>query len=191
MDANPATRRRRSRIAKWGFEAGRGESGESRAPINARAETVASTRIFRDAFVTGRCVVPASGFYEWANSAEGGKQPYYIHPRHEEPTLPPLMVFAAILTANAEGRASCAILTRPASASLLAIHDRMPVILGSKQLGPWLLGDAATARETLEAARSRTAFDLRSIAVSNLVNDVRNDEPRLIAPEADSRVDPS
>ena len=46
--------------------------------INARSETVGEKPFFRDAFKRSRCVVPASGYYEWAKK-ESGKQPYYIH----------------------------------------------------------------------------------------------------------------
>jgi putative SOS response-associated peptidase YedK len=52
--------------------------------INARAETVAEKPSFRSAFKQRRCLIPASGFYEWQKQGTGGKQPYFISPREGE-----------------------------------------------------------------------------------------------------------
>jgi putative SOS response-associated peptidase YedK len=56
-----------------------GSAGKKSATFNARAETVADKPMFRDAFRRTRCLIPASGYYEWATQSDG-KQPYYITP---------------------------------------------------------------------------------------------------------------
>jgi putative SOS response-associated peptidase YedK len=99
--------------------------------INARAETVATAPAFRDAFQSRRCLVPASGFYEWKKIGKA-KQPYAI-----VPTEGPVFSFAGLWSSwrdksAAEGApwiATCAILTGEPNELLAPIHDRMPAIL--------------------------------------------------------------
>ena len=104
--------------------------------INARSETVREKPSFRDAFRRRRCLIPASGFYEWLRK-EGGKQPYYVRMRDERP-----FAFAGLWD-RWEGPAggaveSCTILTTAANDVLAPIHDRMPVILPRAEYGKWL-----------------------------------------------------
>ena len=58
--------------------------------INARAETVATMPAFRDAFASRRCIIPASGFYEWKKTGTA-KQPYALVPEGD-----PLFAFAGL-----------------------------------------------------------------------------------------------
>lgn len=104
-------------------------------PINARAETVAEKPMFRGPFKNGRCIIPASGFYEW--KAEGrGKTPWYIHPQGE-----PLFAFAGLssLWEGPEGELrTCTIITTTPNALMRALHDRMPAILPREHWAEWL-----------------------------------------------------
>lgn len=104
--------------------------------INARSETVREKPSFRDAFRRRRCLIPASGFYEWMR-VERGKQPYYVRMRDGR-----LFAFAGLWERwnGPEGRVleSCTILTTGANAVLAPIHDRMPVILDRAEYGRWL-----------------------------------------------------
>ena len=104
--------------------------------INARAETVAEKPSFRHAFRKRRCLIPASGFYEWAKEDEQ-KQPYFIRLKNESP-----MAFAGLweewTSTEGETRRTCAIITIAANSLMQEIHHRMPVILTPASGAMWL-----------------------------------------------------
>ena len=96
--------------------------------INARAETVATRPAFRDSLRRKRCIIPASGFFEWGPKATG-RRPYYVTMADRRP-----MGFAGIWASwrdpdSGEWMRSCAIITTRANEALSSIHTRMPVIL--------------------------------------------------------------
>jgi putative SOS response-associated peptidase YedK len=109
------------------------------ATFNARAETVAKKPIFRDAFRRNRCLIPASGYYEWENRPDG-KQPYYI----TSPTRP-ILTIAGLWSewrdrVNNETLVTCTMIITDANSLIGTIHNRMPVLhdhegLASVQLG--------------------------------------------------------
>jgi putative SOS response-associated peptidase YedK len=104
-------------------------------PINAKAETLVEKPFFRSAFRDRRCLIPASGFYEWKGQ-QGDKQPYYIK-------LPDTDFFAFAGLWDCWGKGdqtleSCAIITTTANDIMEPIHDRMPVILDPDQYDEWL-----------------------------------------------------
>ena len=104
--------------------------------INARAETAEEKPSFRHAFRKRRCLIPASGFYEWTK--EGGqKLPYFIRLQNESP-----MAFAGLweewLSPEGETRRTCAIMTIAANSLMQEIHHRMPVILTPSSGAIWL-----------------------------------------------------
>jgi putative SOS response-associated peptidase YedK len=105
--------------------------------INARSETVESKPAFRAAFKYRRCLIPASGYYEW-KAEPAGKQPYCIRPAGV-----PLFAFAGLYEhweSKKGGRAvdSCTILVTEAVETIRAIHDRMPAILRPELFSRWL-----------------------------------------------------
>ena len=104
--------------------------------INARAETAREKPSFRNAFRRHRCLIPASGFYEWLRW-ERGKQPYFVRMRDGRP-----FAFAGLWDrweSPDEGAIeTCTILTTAANAVLAPIHDRMPVILPPGEYDRWL-----------------------------------------------------
>lgn len=105
--------------------------------INARAETVKKKSVFRKAFDARRCLVPATGFYEWLRQEGGRKQPYFIQMRSGR-----LFAFAGIWDTwqSPEGESidSCAIITTKANSIVGKIHDRMPVIIPETAYDLWL-----------------------------------------------------
>jgi putative SOS response-associated peptidase YedK len=126
---------------KWGFVSP-SATESTLAPMNARAETVATTALFRDAFRRRRCLIVADGFYEW--QANGPKKtPYFIPLRSGRP-----FGFAGIWslhrTAVGTRNATCAILTCAPNELMAPIHNRMPVILPAAARERWL---DASARE--------------------------------------------
>jgi putative SOS response-associated peptidase YedK len=127
--------------------------------VNLRAETVLAK--FRG---SGRCLVPASGFYEW--KAEGRrKQPFYFSPASDA-----LLALAALWE-----RDTCSLITTEPNAVVGAVHDRMPLIVPKALYRAWLQGD-----ENLLASPS--AIELRAHPVGMAVNQAANDSPRLIEP---------
>lgn len=163
------------RVAPWA----RGLAGE-KGIINARSESVAEKPMFRAAFRRQRCLVPASGYYEW-QSAGGRKQPWYIRPADA-----PLFGFAGIYTLH---RGECgevgtvAILTTGASASTRAIHERMPAILRPEVYDRWL-DPAAEPASLLPLLGPCSPERVVPHPVSPRVNSVRNDDESCIVPEA-------
>ncbi|KAA3629268.1 MAG: SOS response-associated peptidase [Proteobacteria bacterium] len=146
--------------------------------INARAETAATKPSFRAAFRRRRCLIPASGFYEWQTRSDG-KQPYHIHPAGGG-----LMAFAGLWEHwEAQGQVlrSCTILTTAANVTIAPVHDRMPVILDRADHAAWLAADASP--EVLQALLRPCAENwLVADAVSRHVNSPANDDPACIQP---------
>jgi putative SOS response-associated peptidase YedK len=101
----------------------------ARRPINARAETVATSSMFRGALAKRRCLVPAGAFYEWRTEPTG-KQPYAIARTDGDP-----LVFAGLWEAwrypDGEILRTFTIITTAANATIAELHERMPVILVS------------------------------------------------------------
>lgn len=168
----------RGELARWGLVPrwARDASIAARL-INARAETLADKPAFRDAFRRRRCLIPASGFYEW--KAEGGhKQPYYVHPAQGE-----LFAFAGLYEtwSGAEGVIeTCTIVTTQANAVLRPVHARMPVIVQAENYARWLSSSAGDAGELLRPCPPELVALHR---VSRAVNRAQEDAPQLIEPE--------
>ncbi len=150
--------------------------------INARAEGVAEKPAYRAAFQRRRCLVPASGFYEWKKAA-GGKIPHWIHAADDGP-----LTFAGLWeiwrpAKDAEPVLTFTILTTTPSADVAGIHDRMPVIVAQGDRDAWL--DAETpAGDLLALLHAAPDGTLRMHPVSTAVNRPANDGPALIEPEA-------
>jgi putative SOS response-associated peptidase YedK len=148
--------------------------------INARAETVAATPAFRVAIHRRRCLVPATGFYEWRR--EGRRRlPYHARPRDGRP-----IAFAGLWSLwrhpdTEEWLRSCSIVTTGPNAVISPLHDRMPVVLDRAEWPRWL--DPTSAPDEVRAMLHPAPDDaLELVAVSRLVNDVRNEGPELLEP---------
>ena len=146
--------------------------------INARAETVHEKPLFREAFVNRRCLVPATGFFEWEKRADG-KQPYRFVRKDLEPfAFAGLWEFARI---DGEEVLSATIIVGSPNSVVAPIHDRMPVILLPDDFDRWL--DAETSAELArELLRPYDPDLMKGYAVSRTVNNVRNDTEECIAP---------
>jgi putative SOS response-associated peptidase YedK len=168
---------RRAEPLRWGLVPSWAESpAVGHRMINARSETAASKPAFRDAFVARRCIVPANGFYEWADHG-GFRQPYWIAPRDGEP-----FGFAGLWECwrGADGAMleTCTLLTTQANARLAALHARMPVILPREADSDWL--DASRAPDDLAPLLRPLADDALDFhAVGTRVNKVEFDDASL------------
>lgn len=144
-------------------------------PINARAEGIETKPTFRGAFRHGRCLIPASGFYEW-QTVEGRKQPFYIRPRGGEG----IFVFAGLLSvwAGPEGELpTCTIVTTTPNDLMAPIHNRMPVILAPLDQEAWL--DPAN-RRAAELLRPYLAAKMEAYPVGPAVGNPKNEGAGLI-----------
>ncbi len=145
--------------------------------INARAETVAEKPSFRTAFKRRRCLIPASGFYEWKKLDAKTKQPYHIHRKDDG-----LIAFAGLWERwdkGSEPVESFTIITTTANALMSSLHDRMPVILPRDLHAVWL--DEEIAPDALQELLQPLEDDsLEAYPVNALVGNVKNDNPDLI-----------
>ncbi|KJS11405.1 MAG: hypothetical protein VR67_14005 [Peptococcaceae bacterium BRH_c8a] len=149
--------------------------------INARAETVGEKPAFKGAFRRRRCLIPASGFYEWKKEGKV-KQPMLI-------TLPGEKVFALAgiwehwLAPDGSMVYSCSIITTKPNKYLEGIHNRMPVILaGEQEYEPWLsLDDPLFLQHLLRPYEG----DMSVYPVTTRVNSPLDDDPGLIEPHDD------
>jgi putative SOS response-associated peptidase YedK len=146
--------------------------------FNARAETVAEKPMFRSAFKARRCIVPASGFYEWTGKP-GSKTPHYFTAHDSRP-----LAFAGLWEhwrdpEKEEKIASVTIIVGPANDWMRPFHDRMPVILDWTDAVAWMSGECA--RELLRLPPENS---LREWTVTARVNrsGVGEDDPTLIEP---------
>jgi len=154
-------KRRGARQYRWGL-------GNKIA--NARGESLAQRPAFRDAFRRWRCLVPASGFYEW-QTVSARKQPWYFQPADAE-------VFGlAGITALWNGVRSVSLITTAPNALIQPIHDRMPVIVAPEDYAAWLDNDAT---DLMRYVRPFPADRMAGRRVSMRVNKPENDEPSLI-----------
>lgn len=158
-------------LLRWGLVPGWAREPSLTAKLNnARAESVARKPAFRDAYRKRRCLIPASGFYEW-QAESGRKQPYYVSPASGE-------LFAlAGLWEKWQELETCVIVTTEANQKMRALHDRMPVLVGPADYARWLAGAEGLLQPCADAA-----IQIRK--VGRAVNNARNDSPDLIEPSA-------
>ncbi|MCB1735684.1 MAG: SOS response-associated peptidase [Gammaproteobacteria bacterium] len=162
--------------ARWGLVPHWSREGETKySTINARAETVAEKPTYRASFRHRRCLVPATGFYEW-KAGDNGKQPYQI-------TLAGggLLAFAGLWDRwiGQEGELfSFSIVVTAADASMQGLHERMPVMLEPKDYSTWLTGSGDVVSSLLRPHGQN--LELRP--VSRYVNSPAHDDPRCLDP---------
>ncbi len=117
--------------------------------INARAETIAEKPAFRDAARARRCLIPATGFYEWSKGDGGVRLPWYIQRTDDAP-----LAMAGIWQGWGEDRLpTCAIVTTRANDTIAAVHHRMPVVLEAQDWAKWLGEDGHGAATLMRPAR--------------------------------------
>ncbi|MCA9604519.1 MAG: SOS response-associated peptidase [Myxococcales bacterium] len=173
---------RRLGLAKFGLIPHWAKSArEGVKMLNARVETVATTRAYRDAFARHRCLVAADGFYEWEKK-DGQKLPHRFHLGGRPFGFAGL--WAVWKDAEGERVSSFTILTRPAVGAVEALHDRMPIVLPRDAYGLWLSRETSDPETLLRLLDTHIGAELRDTRVSTRVNSVKNDDPSLIEPLA-------
>jgi putative SOS response-associated peptidase YedK len=149
--------------------------------FNAKSETLAKSRAYREPFKNKRCIIPVSGYYEWKK--EGAiKVPYYIEPERDAG-----FAMAGLWDRWHRGDQiieSCTIVTAAAPESMQQVHHRIPVHLTVEQARQWVSGDTDSSDlNALLAPEIRTT--IRITPVSNIVNNARNKDERCIEPLGD------
>ncbi len=169
-------------MLKWGFVPRWAKSPtDGPRPINAKAEGVATNPAFRDSFRDRRCLIPATGFYEWAGP-KGAKVPHHF-------TLAGggVFAFAGVWDVwkgpGGDALHTCAVITVPANDAVRPCHDRMPAILLPEQFAAWL-DPAAAARDALALLAPLAAERVCVSRVGPAVNKVANDGPECLSPAA-------
>lgn len=166
-------------LARWGLITPWSKEADD-GLINARSETVNEKPSFRQAFRQRRCIIPASGFYEW-RKGEGGKIPYCIRMTDGSP-MPFAGIWESWKSPQGDVLESCAILTTAANRTVASIHDRMPVILHPEEFGLWLDRQVHDAEQLQPLFSSYPADRIEAFPVSTLVNSPVHDSPECIEP---------
>jgi putative SOS response-associated peptidase YedK len=148
--------------------------------INARIETLTRRAAYRGLLAIHRCLVPASGYYEW-KAEERGKSPYYIHPAHGS-----FVEFAGLYdtwtNAQDEELRTFTIVTRDADDNMAQLHNRMPVVLAQEDEQAWLDPQLTTPWQAVEILERSADVPLDAYPVSRLVNKPSVDGKELIQP---------
>ena len=154
------------------------ESKTKHLLINARAEEIEAKPSYRGPVRHRRCIVPASGFYEWLRQG-AGKQPYFVRPAADK-------VFAlAGIWDRWEGKLgeiieSVAIITTSANELMQPIHDRMPVALGKGNVAEWI-APQTELEKALAMLKPFPSEMMVAYPVNSVVNNTRYDGPECVA----------
>ena len=169
-------------IAPWSKNESDAVKSQSQA-INARSESIHEKPTFKRAFSRSRCLIPATGYYEWATELGRykTKQPVFIS-RDDSRLLAFAGIYDRWISPQGEIRESAAIITREAVEPLATVHHRMPLFLPQSTWSDWLspqITDMHDVRSLMNV--ENPAEHLRFWPVKDLVNSIRNNGPELIA----------
>ena len=171
---------------KWGLvPSWAKEPKTSFSTINARAETITQKPAFRRLITSKRCLVPATGYFEWtASDGAGGKQPYRVQVTGDDNGEDQIFAMAGLYDVwkgpYGEPLLTYTIITTEASPGIRALHERMPVILSREDEELWLdLGLNETER-LLSLLRPCPDSQISAYRVGRAVNSPANDRAELI-----------
>ena len=169
-------------VMRWGLIPYWSKDGKpSFSTINAKAETVTTSPVFRDAMKRRRCLVPAEWFYEWKKTGEKTKQPYAIGLENGSP-----FAFAGLWDrwkdkATGQELQTYTIITTDPNELTQPIHDRMPVILKRQDYERWLEPGEPSHFPT-DLLRPYSADEMKVWEVGKAVGNTRNNDPNLVEP---------
>ena len=176
-------------IASWGIIAHWSKSDDEAAKsqssaINARSESVHEKPTFKSAFRSNRCLLPATGYYEWASELGKykTKQPIYIS-RDDKKLLAFTGIFQSWTSPSGRVIQSVSIITRQAVGQLALVHSRMPVFLPRDRWAEWMnpkINDVAKIRSLMDIPNPDANLGFHP--VSSAVNSITGSGPGLIEP---------
>ncbi|MEL7473315.1 MAG: SOS response-associated peptidase [Planctomycetota bacterium] len=149
------------------------------ATFNARSEDASKKPAFREPFRYRRCVIPASGFYEWKEEADGAKQPHYITRADGAP-----IYLAGLWDQWEDGTTfleSCTILTTTPNAEMSELHHRMPCVLEPERVGAWCARGTDRVDDVASFLAPSPDGTLSMRPVDRRVGNVRHNDPDLLA----------
>lgn len=156
--------------------------------LNARAETLEEKPSFRAAVRHRRCLIPASGFYEWQRSTKT-KQPYWIGPKTGG-----VVAFAGLWETYSHPDGgdidTAAIVTVSSNHMMSKIHHRMPAIIAPEDFAQWLDTGNVMAREAVKLLKPAPEELLQATPVSTRVNRTTNDDPELLDKKIETQPEP-
>ncbi|MFN8493881.1 MAG: SOS response-associated peptidase [Caldilineaceae bacterium] len=181
----PQTQAREWALTLWGLiPSWAKDPGISASLINARSETVTEKPAFRAAFKRRRCLVPASGFFEWQRQ-EKRKQPYYITLRDDAP-FAIAGLWETWHSPDGSELQTFTLLTTEANELMEPLHNRMPVIVAPEDYATWLGSGKDDPPQYLDQLRHLlrpySADAMKAIPVSTFVNNTRNEGAQCIEP---------
>lgn len=137
---------------RWGFIPPWEKGGPEKLPpgyINARLETISEKPAFKKAFASQRCLIPASGYFEWRTIGQK-KQPYFVYLKEQ-----PLLGLAGIWTIwqdnTGQAHPTCAILTQESPECLKSLHERSPIVIQAENYHEWLWPKALTHEQIVKS----------------------------------------
>lgn len=175
--------RRTIQLVRWGFIPNWvKDPREFTLLINARAETMREKPSFRDAARNGRCIVPATGYYEWMKGPDGSRRPYYITMQDDSP-----MAFAGLYSQwagpNGEEMDTACIVTVEPNLEISSIYDRMPAILTTpRQIDDWLNTAAIESRDAVQLTMPLPPGALKYHPVGKAIGRADSEGETLIRP---------
>jgi putative SOS response-associated peptidase YedK len=174
-------------LARWGFiPHWWKESALPSFSFNARSEEAQTKPMWREAYQSSRCIMPASGWYEWqarevvdekTGKAKQVKQPYFLYDE-SQPVIGIAGLLSVWFSPDNGPMMTCALMTKTASPGLMEVHDRMPVILNRETCEQWLKPELTKADVAQLVGDSETVFSYHP--VSKAVNNARNNGEALL-----------
>lgn len=179
VGVQPKTGRRGLALLKWGLVPRESLGGE-RGFINARAETAWEKPSFAEAFASRRCLIPATGFYEWQKIDAKRRQPWLFRLASGR-----VFAFAGLWEPAAQlpdAVPTCTILTTDPNEIASPVHDRMPVILDPADYGRWLDPAVTIPAEVRPLLKPFPANAMTAFPVTTAVNNPSFDDPACLVP---------
>lgn len=163
-------------VFQWGLIPSWMKSLPQNPFINVRSETILEKPSFKASFLRRRCLIPATGFYEWCAQ---DKQPFFIHAANGEPLL---MAGIYDLWQGADGSylPTLGIITTAADSFMKSLHHRMPLIPGREQIDAWLEPSNIDPHSLSALLQPLESPSLSMYPVSKLVGNPHNNSPACL-----------
>jgi putative SOS response-associated peptidase YedK len=172
---------------RWGLLPSWARDDEGPPLVNARLETLFEKPSFRDSLRTRRCIIPATGFYEWETRGKA-KLPWLFRRKDEQP-----FGFAGLWDTwrapDGTLLESCAFVTTTPNALMRPIHERMPVMLATGEFATWLDPRLTEPNQLKPLLRTPADEDVGNLALGTYVSNVRNQGPMCLTPATEAPPD--